>query len=410
MSIAARGEIALWRAAMIAFVVAALAGVVFRGVLAWGWDPGVSLTNLRHAHSHLMFFGWVTPAVMILIGARLPELTGRARPRALGPVIAATIALGFASFPLFAAFGYTKVALFGAELPPSVIIAGLHMIAWYTFAAVYTRATWGVRRSTPLFAWDLAIGLLILSSLSAWALALVRPLGFDAASVSPLLTHAFLDTFAEGWLPLAIIGLLHAERPCARDRRPALVLLALTAPLAFGLAAPAQLVPPSLRVIAMGAGVVWGLALLAQLALFARARDLRVRVPLAMGVAVALARIVGSVAAEVIDLEGLRLLYLHTLLFGVVTLALFGLAREALGARAVSMVPALQLAALAVIASLITFSSVWPRAWSSAAAGEIAALVAFAPVIAVLASLARCAWRRTIGARRDELPAHTFLR
>lgn len=391
----------LWRAAVIAFAAAALAGFAFRGVIAWGWDLGIGLTNLRHAHSHLMFFGWVTPAIFVLVAARLPELTGRARPRALGPIIGATLALGFASFPLFAAFGYTKVAILGAELPPSVIVAGLSMIAWYGLVIVYARATWGLRRTAPLLALDLAFALLIASSLSAWALALVRPLGLDAAHIAPLLTHAFLDTFAEGFLPLAVIGLLHAERSPARARRPALFALALSAPLAFAIAAPHDLVPPIVRAIACSAGVVWGLALFAQLQLFVRA-DPRIGVPVAAGLSVALARIAGSAAFGAIELEGLRLLYLHALVLGMVSLALFGLARAALGA--VSSLPALQLAALAVVASLIPLSSAWPRAWTGAAIAEIVAWIACGPALAALASL--CARRSFAGAQSVREPAH----
>jgi hypothetical protein len=387
---------ALWRAALAMFAIAAAAGAVFRGRLAWGWDLGIALANLRHAHSHLMFFGWVTPAAMILIAARLPALTGRASPRALAPIVGATIALGLASFPVFAAFGYTKVAILGAELPPSVIVAGLNMLAWYAFVLVYARASRGVRRGAALFAWDLALALLVVSSLSAWALALVRPLGLDAARIAPLLTRAFLDTFSEGWLPLAVIGALHAERPRAHSRRLAMIALALSAPLAFGIAVPSALVPPSLRWASMGAGVVWSVSLLAQLTLFAReARDPRLGVPLALGALAAIGRGLASLAPDWPPLQGMTLLYLHLLLLGMVSLAWVGLARGAIGDRSAWPI---QLASLAVIASLVPLSSAWPPAWSSAAFAELAAWIAWAPVVAAVLAVigprgARPPWR-----------------
>ncbi len=377
----------LFWGAVAAFVLAALAGAAFRGTIAWGWDTGLSLTNLRHAHSHLMYFGWVTPAIMALIAVRLPALTGRATPRGFPYVIGATLALGLASFPLFARFGYESISIGAARMPPSVIVAGLNMIAWYAFATLYARATWGARRGAALFSIDLALAMLVLSSLPAWSLAGVRPIGLDPAQWTPILAHAFLDTFSEGFLVLAILGLLHAERPRS-TRRIALIAIATAAPLGFPMALPIGAMPTALRVVSAGAAIVWSVALLAELALFARdARDLRIGVPLACGAIAAIARF-GSGVAPGIDWSeylGLRLLYLHLLLLGMISLALFGLARAALGERAVPRLGALQIAVLAVIGSLVPLSgSLWPDAWTSTITPEIVAVIAFLPPFAAV--------------------------
>ncbi|MDQ3035926.1 MAG: hypothetical protein M3Y87_26215, partial [Myxococcota bacterium] len=228
-----------WRAAVSAFVLAALTGAAFRATIAWGLDSGSTLTNLRHAHSHLMFFGWVTPAILTLIAASLPRLTGRPLRRGLVRAIGAAVVLGMLSHPAFALFGYAPVAVGGARIPPSVIVAGLNMIAWYAFAIGYARMTWGVRRGVALFAWDLALSVLALSTLAAWTLPILRPLGLDPARWMPVLVHAFLDPFVEGWLPLALLGLLLAARPrpAGSERRLELIAIAVGAPLAFGLTA-----------------------------------------------------------------------------------------------------------------------------------------------------------------------------
>lgn len=56
----------LWTAAVACFVLAAAAGTLFRFGPLVGLPWGLEAGNLRHAHSHLMFFSWVTPAIMAL--------------------------------------------------------------------------------------------------------------------------------------------------------------------------------------------------------------------------------------------------------------------------------------------------------------------------------------------------------
>ena len=65
-----------WQGALAFFVLAGLTGVLFRFGVAEGVTFGFNLGYIRHAHSHTMYFGWVTPALMALIASRLPELGG----------------------------------------------------------------------------------------------------------------------------------------------------------------------------------------------------------------------------------------------------------------------------------------------------------------------------------------------
>ena len=48
-----------------------IAAIYFQAARLWfgGLPGGLAYVNVRHAHSHLMFFGWVTPALMGLIAA-----------------------------------------------------------------------------------------------------------------------------------------------------------------------------------------------------------------------------------------------------------------------------------------------------------------------------------------------------
>ena len=66
----------VWWGALGCFVLAGLTGVFFRFGVSSGVTWGLSLGNVRHAHSHLMYFGWVTPVLMALISRYLPSVAG----------------------------------------------------------------------------------------------------------------------------------------------------------------------------------------------------------------------------------------------------------------------------------------------------------------------------------------------
>jgi len=67
----------IWKAALVCFIIAGATGSLMRFGMLYGYPAGLQFVNVRHAHSHLMYFGWVTPALMALIAANLPRVTGR---------------------------------------------------------------------------------------------------------------------------------------------------------------------------------------------------------------------------------------------------------------------------------------------------------------------------------------------
>ena len=88
--------------AAFALTVAAATGALLRFGLIWGMPTWTtSYTAIRHAHSHLMYFGWVTLALMALIWHFLPQQTGRPLPRGVGGQMTASALLGLLSFPAF---------------------------------------------------------------------------------------------------------------------------------------------------------------------------------------------------------------------------------------------------------------------------------------------------------------------
>src|SRR5690554_6140038 len=99
--------------AVASLALAAATGVLLRFGLVAGlptWAQNYSA--VRHAHSHLMYFGWVTVALMALIWHYLPGLTDRRPPRGAGAQMAASAILALLSYPAFWANGYgtTNVA------------------------------------------------------------------------------------------------------------------------------------------------------------------------------------------------------------------------------------------------------------------------------------------------------------
>ncbi|HEY8431203.1 MAG TPA: hypothetical protein VIL20_22640 [Sandaracinaceae bacterium] len=378
----ARPPIRPWfQAALAALALAAATGALLRGALAFGWDLGASLGNVRHAHSHAMYFAWVTPALFLLMAHRAGALS---RPTA--HAIGAALSLGAITHPLFLRFGYSSVAIGDARLPLSAMACGLAVLAWYAYVGLFARRTRGRTGDGTLLAWRLALGVLVLSTLAVWPLSLLRPLGLDAARLTPVLSHAFLDPFSEGFLVLAVLGLAYAERG-ARPPRWALYTLALAALPMFPLGLAPGLLPMEARCIASAASIAWGVALLALLRTLAGLHR-RWRAPLALGAGAALARIVAG-AAPWIDwsaAHGLRILYLHALLLGFVSLGVLAAARALLGRRGVPFHGLVQASALSVIAALLPLSEAWPRAWSGRWIAVAAALTAALSAVVLIAS------------------------
>ena len=95
-----------WLAALGCFVIAGATGALLRFGLLQGLPAGLQLVNVRHAHSHLMYFGWVTPALMVLIVTWLPRLTGRKLSPRFQWAMGATVAAALLAYVMFIQYGY----------------------------------------------------------------------------------------------------------------------------------------------------------------------------------------------------------------------------------------------------------------------------------------------------------------
>jgi hypothetical protein len=380
----------IWPAALSLFVLAGLTGTLLRYGQLRGLPAGLYLVNVRHAHSHLMYFGWATPALMGLIAAWLPRLSGRPASRRFQWAMGATVIAALLSYTPFLLFGYQLAEIGDSRLPISVMAATLNVLAWYGYAFLYYKATRGAERVRPLRFWDAALIFMILASFGAWGVAVVSRLGVEDPFWSTAMTHLFLDIFSEGWFVLAALGLVYASHKAASERAAGWgeQLIVIGLPVLFLLAMPINLVPGGLRAIAGIGGLMVGAGLLLTIgALWSSVPGGLTgwRAPLAL---LALKAIIGlgmvlPVTARWAQQNSLRIFYLHSLLLGFITLGLVVAAREIWGRAAVPGQRWLVVAILILLLSLLPMTDIWPAAWSGVWALQVAALVTLGPVLVV---------------------------
>lgn len=213
----------------------------------------------------------------------------------------------------------------GARPPLSVIASALNVLAWYAFAALYGRARRGAPGSGALRVLDLAVLFLVLSTMGAWGLPVVVATG-GADALKAALTHLFLDAFSEGWFVLGVLGLAAAEADlgahASRLLRGATWAVAAGVPFVFALGMAPALVPPAFGALARVGGVLVGAGLLvAATALAPRVGGLwRLALGLLALKAAGQLAVAAGLAASWAAVPAFRVLYLHLMLLGFVTL------------------------------------------------------------------------------------------
>lgn len=218
----------LWLVAFGSMVLAAATGLLYRGHLLHGWMGDLALSHIRHAHSHLMLFSWVTPVPMLYFTIRLTR-PGKQSPSGLIFWTWWVTLTGVLAYVPFLFYGYQSIPLGGASLPASVILSGLVMIGWYGFSFSWFQAKrrvdadgavgaggvdavdsnsnrWPGGRAMELF--EVALALLVLSSLGAWGVAATTMGGAVMPELASGLTHLFLALFTQGWALVALLAIV----------------------------------------------------------------------------------------------------------------------------------------------------------------------------------------------------------
>ncbi len=333
----------IWRAAIACFLIAGATGALYRVGFLSGFPLGLDAGNVRHAHSHLMFFGWAAPAIMALMISRI----GRFHRAGHGSAFI-TVVLGAAVYPAFLLAGYDAVSIFGALLPIASILSGLNILAWYAFGAWYLKSTRGRHRTQALRWWDSALVFLWLSSAGAWTRFVIEVLEIEASVLAEVAVHFFLSLFTEGWLVFAAIGFAWwsvgrggalKEDGLGGGMWP-LRLAALGVPLAsligsnVGSLAPIWTTLAGVGSLLVAVGLGWSLWSLAGLVLAGKRWEW---LPSLGFLALKLGIQFGMTLPAVVtwgERVGLRILYLHIMTLGVMSVALMAAAREAWGEQA----------------------------------------------------------------------------
>jgi len=384
----------LWQAILFCFLLAALAGVLFRLGMIMPLYPEFSLQNVRHAHSHLMFFGWAGALPLYIFLKRIRSIAGDTVRgfREMYTALWGMLLFGLLSFPSFLLYGYHPVTIGGFSLPLSVIFSGMVMICWYLFIGGYLAARNEIVEEDRNMWFEAALVMLVVSSLGAWGVAVAQAFDLAAALIGKGLTHFFLASFTEGWVVLAAVGILDEALDIPDSRYPVspgilAAALLLAAPLTFPYGISESLLTPLMLGTARAAGLVLGCALgvIAYTMLNSWNSGPKIWVwPMALLLVKAGMQVFASVIPSGFWLSdfALRILYLHVLLLGAFTLA--GLAYlHAEYNLAVRSYTGVALSIVMVLLSLLLLTRLWPLAWGGIWVYYAVAAAAVLPVITV---------------------------
>jgi len=320
----------VYRLSLLSFILAAATGALFRYGLIFPLPDALALDNIRHAHTHLMFFNWISPPVMAWMATLLIHSDTKLSEESVQRCLYSMLILGFLSYPFFLFFGYRSVDLGFASLPLSAIISGLIMLTWYWFAVLYFTHRKQAKPTSALEIFDGALIALLVSSLGAWGVSAAQLFEGISSLIPSALTYFFLSVFTEGWAVLAGIGVLWSsvELP-----KPKITVGWLYLPLLFGsmllfpLSFSTSLITTEMLIAARTGLSLIVISLSVNLFYFLQATSLKHRFLFySLLTILALKIIVQTISIFPtgfwIGVHGLRILYLHLIMLGFISVTL----------------------------------------------------------------------------------------
>ena len=418
----------VWPWALAAFVLAAGTGAAMRFGMIYGWPAGVGFGDVRHAHSHLMYFGWVTPMLFALIATALARCG--VTVRGVRPLLVGTFVAAFASYPAFLTSGYRSAPWLGVELPWSMMAAGLNGMAWLAFLGLYALAALRPKartdeRARAVVAWtDAAVFLLAASIVGIVALAGTATSGPADPRITAALVDLFLAWFGEGWFTAGVLGLATGSLWVGSTRRAGSAGLRLAALVfAIGIVTRGlstfllELAPAGERVMTVsGIGAVWGAStghLLVGSALVGATLTLLSLRPWrdaatalwipALGFLLLKGLFeIGFAAPGFRDLvthASVRVFLLHAFLLGGISMALVAAAaQKGRGSRWIAW--GFAASVIVLLAGLVPLSGIFPVGLGGVWSLQLAAWTSLAPVATAILLL----WRAIAGTRNGNTP------
>ena len=354
----------VWQLSLLSFIIAALTGFLYRYGMLYPLPEWINFANIRHAHSHLMFFNWICPPIMIWMISKVISSNQTEEAQAFKRCFYVMIFLGFLSWPLFLLYGYHSVLIGSASLPLAAIVSGLVMITWYWFAWLWYRLRKNTDSSLSLFFYDAALAALLVSSLGAWGVSIFQFTPIDNPLLSSAMTHFFLAVFTEGWAVLGILGIIWQK---VNSVKISINTGWLWQPILFGsmLIFPFSLnqsvITPAMHYTAIAGALLiagsFGLNLFLLLKSDALKGFIWKTIFGLMGIKILLQ------VATILPLDiwpgehGLRVLYLHILLLGIISILFFEVFYPKTLAQAKNLFAA---TVLLVLISLTMISGYWP--------------------------------------------------
>jgi len=366
----------LWKASLTCFVLAAVTGLLYRlGII--GWLPsgiGLQLDNIRHAHSHLMFFGWAVPFPLYIMLNRLVSKAEayRAGISLMRYSILGAFLFGVLAYPFFLFYGYQPVKVGGLFLPFSAMFSGLVMVCWYGFLWGYWREhdLLNSDASRPWF--DGALVMLFVCSLGAWGVAVLQAVNFTNHLLIKSMTHFFLATFTEGWIVLALVAILVMHVNLEEQDWPVapnlyLGCIVIGAPLTFPYGISESLLTTELLIVAQIGGGLTAIGLLGvSYAFISSGKWKQSLFSWVVGFLAfkATMQLTASIVPSSFWLsdQALRIFYLHVLLLGALTLTISGWLQLRAPISKVYF-HTVAISVLAVLLTLIFPTQFWPQAW-----------------------------------------------
>lgn len=376
-----------WKAAASGFVFAGLVGAWMRYAMSTGNWAGLELAHVRHAHSHVMLFVWATTGWMIL----LTELLGRLGAHIGGfrRLIHWSLGLGMASFIPFLFWGYKLAEIGPVRMPLSVIISTALMFVWYGFAWVWKKHRHIVSDQGTRLVLDIANFFMVVCTVGAWLRGLLVPLGVDDPVWTTGVVHMFLNTMTDGWLLVGLLGLMALSRNATLTTR-FLPVMAAGIPLSF--LAVIHGLPLELRVLGGFSSVFFVYGLLRTWWPLLKHASKFLALALLLMAAARLLYTVPDIMHWA-DRSGVRILFLHWVFLGVLSVGLWEVRDRLVGSRTASAlawtVPPLVLGILPATALWSVFASFLNLdALAFLRAGQVATvLTSFGPALVVFWAL-----------------------